>query len=214
MIVEQATHGGDDQHFGNFVARVSDGVLLGRVEMHRSPRAERVGVAFDGVDDLPGEHIGKLCAFVGDELGLVAHRHGHLHRVDQVAGEVAGQALVDQRLAADGIPHALALVGVGLGLGGLVEQGVERNAQGICDSRQRRDGHASEVTLRLGQEAGCEACFSGDLVQGLVGGATVAAQPFPDLFCGHWRGSCSERRQYSGQRIAEKTFRLIEIKSH
>ncbi|MNP60861.1 hypothetical protein D3C76_1559870 [compost metagenome] len=105
-------------------------------------------------------------------------------------------------------------MGIGLRLGGLVEQGVERNAQGICDSRQRRDGHASEVALRLGQEAGCESCLSGDLVQGLVGGAAVAAQPFPDLFCGHWPGSCSERCQYSEQRIAEKAFCPIKIKHH
>ncbi|MNT57628.1 hypothetical protein D3C72_1950110 [compost metagenome] len=71
-----------------------------------------------------------------NEFGLVAHRHAHFHRIDQVAGEVAGQALVGQRLAADGVAHALALVGIGLVLGGLVEQGVQRNPQGFGDVRQ------------------------------------------------------------------------------
>lgn len=53
---------------------------------------------------------------------------------------------------------------------------------------------------------------SSDLVQGHAGGAAVATQPFPDLFCGHWRGSYSERRQYSGRRIAEKAFYRLKIK--
>lgn len=100
-----------------------------------SPAPRGTG-ALDGVDDLPGQDVGELCALMGDQLRLVAHRHVHLDRIDQVAGEGAGQAFVGQRLALDGVAYPLAFVGVGLGLCRLVEQGIERDIQRLGDVGQ------------------------------------------------------------------------------
>lgn len=127
---------------------------------------------------------------MGDQLRLVAHRHVHLDRIDQVAGEGAGQAFVGQRLALDGVAYPLAFVGVGLGLCRLVEQGIERDIQRLGDVGQGRDRYTGEVALRLGEEARGETGFAGDLVQGLLGGAAIATQAFADAVYGHWGDSC------------------------
>ena len=55
---------------------------------------------------------------MGDQLRLVAHRHVHLDRIDQVAGEGAGQAFVGQRLALDGVAYPLASWESGWGCAG------------------------------------------------------------------------------------------------
>lgn len=141
-----------------------------------NPGLEHVALAGDLDRHRAVEHVEHLLALVGDRLGAVARRLVDDDAAQHVAGEAGGDALVGQRVGADGIDRTLVVAGDAALRPRLRQERADIHVQHPRHRNQRGQRRRGDAALDLRDEADREARADRDLLEGQAELAAALAQ--------------------------------------